>query len=332
MMPLDDISGLRFQIQFLAVVLFLSLQSLGTSVVSSAAEPETQRRHSLIYRSAVEFATLPATTQGTILQPHGAKPPRITTPNEPLKPSTPLPTMSTSHHRTLTKHPALATITAPTASSQIVPGIPTSGIATGQVTQTTADIAKGTIPPVQPPPMKSAAATHSGITSTGAALLAPTASSAFARATSGHSVASAGNNSTPSSHGSRSALNLIKNPSIASLLQAPTPVVTTPPALPPSATPPSTPPSAPSPPSPPTGSLTLTWAANREPDLAGYKIYVGTASGTYNFPGSAFVIGTVTSYTISNLPNGQTYFFAMSAYDSAGNESVLSAEVSKSLF
>jgi hypothetical protein len=44
------------------------------------------------------------------------------------------------------------------------------------------------------------------------------------------------------------------------------------------------------------------------------------------------VIGTVTSYTISNLPNGQTYFFAMSAYDSAGNESVLSAEVSKSLF
>ena len=78
--------------------------------------------------------------------------------------------------------------------------------------------------------------------------------------------------------------------------------------------------------------MTLTWAANREPDLAGYKIYVGTASGTYNFPGSAFVIGKVTSYAVSNLPIGQTYFFAMSAYDSAGNESPLSAEVSKSLF
>ena len=78
--------------------------------------------------------------------------------------------------------------------------------------------------------------------------------------------------------------------------------------------------------------MTLTRTANGEPDLAGYKIYVGTASGTYSFPGSAFVIGKVMSYTISNLPKGQTYFFAISAYDSAGNESPLSAEVSKSLF
>ncbi|HSQ51133.1 MAG TPA: fibronectin type III domain-containing protein [Nitrospiraceae bacterium] len=78
--------------------------------------------------------------------------------------------------------------------------------------------------------------------------------------------------------------------------------------------------------------MTLTWAANREPDLAGYKIYVGTASGTYGFSGSPFLTGTVTSYTISNLPSGQTYFFAISAYDSAGNESGLSAEVSGSLY
>jgi fibronectin type 3 domain-containing protein len=78
--------------------------------------------------------------------------------------------------------------------------------------------------------------------------------------------------------------------------------------------------------------VTLTWTANREPDIAGYKVYVGTASGTYSFPGSAFVIGKVTSYTVSNLPKGQTYFFAMSAYDNAGNESQLSAEISKSLF
>ena len=78
--------------------------------------------------------------------------------------------------------------------------------------------------------------------------------------------------------------------------------------------------------------MTLTWAANREPDLAGYKIYVGTASGTYSFSGSPFLTGTVTSYTISNLPKGETYYFAISAYDSAGNESVLSAEVSRSLY
>jgi hypothetical protein len=78
--------------------------------------------------------------------------------------------------------------------------------------------------------------------------------------------------------------------------------------------------------------VTLTWTANGEPDLAGYKVYVGTASGTYSFPGSAFLPGEVTSYTVSNLPKGQTYFFAISAYDSAGNESTLSAEVSKSLY
>jgi hypothetical protein len=78
--------------------------------------------------------------------------------------------------------------------------------------------------------------------------------------------------------------------------------------------------------------VTLTWTANGEPDLAGYKVYVGTASGTYNVSGSPFVAGKVTSYTVSNLPKGQTYFFAISAYDSAGNESALSAEVSKSLY
>jgi hypothetical protein len=78
--------------------------------------------------------------------------------------------------------------------------------------------------------------------------------------------------------------------------------------------------------------VTLTWAANGEPDLAGYKIYVGTASGTYSVSGSPFLTGRVASYTLSDLPNGQTYFFAISAYDNAGNESLLSAEVSRSLY
>jgi hypothetical protein len=35
---------------------------------------------------------------------------------------------------------------------------------------------------------------------------------------------------------------------------------------------------------------------------------------------------------MTNLPVGQTYFFALSAYDNAGNESPLSAEVSKSIY
>ncbi len=80
------------------------------------------------------------------------------------------------------------------------------------------------------------------------------------------------------------------------------------------------------------GSAVLTWNPNREPDLAGYKIYVGTRSGAYDYPGSPFVVGNLTTTTISNLPRGQTYFFSASAYDHSGNESALASEVSKSLY
>ena len=80
------------------------------------------------------------------------------------------------------------------------------------------------------------------------------------------------------------------------------------------------------------GNVTLAWKANREPGLASYKIYIGTTSGTYNLAGSPFSTEFSTSYIVTNLPKGQTYFFAISAYNSAGTESVLSAEVSKSLY
>lgn len=80
------------------------------------------------------------------------------------------------------------------------------------------------------------------------------------------------------------------------------------------------------------GQTVLHWNANGEGDLAGYKIYVGTQSGVYNYPGSPFNVGRTTSTTISNLPRGQTYFFVATAYDQSGNESGQSAEVSKSLY
>jgi hypothetical protein len=66
--------------------------------------------------------------------------------------------------------------------------------------------------------------------------------------------------------------------------------------------------------------------------LAGYKIYVGTGSGLYTFPGSPIVVGLTGSYTIAGLPTGQTYYFAVSAFDAFGGESGLSAEVSKSIY
>lgn len=74
-------------------------------------------------------------------------------------------------------------------------------------------------------------------------------------------------------------------------------------------------------------SANLSWNANTEPDLAGYKVYIGTASGSY---GSPTPVGIVTSYTASGLSDG-TYFFAVTAVDTSGNESGFSNEVSKTL-
>jgi hypothetical protein len=71
---------------------------------------------------------------------------------------------------------------------------------------------------------------------------------------------------------------------------------------------------------------TLTW----DPpvvftDVTGYMIHYGTASGVYS---QGVDVGNTTSYTVSNLNDGQTYYFTATAYDLAGNQSVYSNEVS----
>jgi hypothetical protein len=101
---------------------------------------------------------------------------------------------------------------------------------------------------------------------------------------------------------------------------------------PPPSPPPSTTTPPPSAPAPGRGSATLSWTLNSETDLAGYKIYVGTAPGRYTYTGSPFTIGVTGTYTIAGLPSGQTYYFAVSAYDYFGAESGLSSEVSKSIY
>ncbi|MDR4506602.1 MAG: Ig-like domain-containing protein [Candidatus Scalindua sp.] len=70
---------------------------------------------------------------------------------------------------------------------------------------------------------------------------------------------------------------------------------------------------------------TLFWDPNNEEDLAGYKVYYGTASGNY---GSHTDVGIQTYCLFSGLISGETYYAAVTAYDSSGNESIYSGEVS----
>ena len=91
-------------------------------------------------------------------------------------------------------------------------------------------------------------------------------------------------------------------------------------------------PAKPTSPPPPTSSpttATLTWTANTETDLSGYKVYVGKASGVYGAP---IDVGKVTSYVVGNLQLGNTYYFTVTAYDGSNNESLHSAEVTKSSY
>ncbi len=81
-------------------------------------------------------------------------------------------------------------------------------------------------------------------------------------------------------------------------------------------------------------SVTLTWQRNQEPDIAGYKIFYGTRSGRYT--NSITIDDTANqplerSYTVDGLQEGATYYFAIKAFDLAGQEGVFSDEISKTI-
>ncbi|MET8448601.1 PA14 domain-containing protein [Streptomyces sp. NPDC005209] len=76
---------------------------------------------------------------------------------------------------------------------------------------------------------------------------------------------------------------------------------------------------------PATGRAKLTWAKNKEMDLAGYRVYrrlKGASFGT-----APLATTTATSYTDSTLPTaGETYYYEVRAYDKAKNESTGTAD------
>ncbi len=75
------------------------------------------------------------------------------------------------------------------------------------------------------------------------------------------------------------------------------------------------------------GAIKANWDANTEPDLKGYKLYYGTVPSDY-LNWESVDVGNVNSYLVGNLDENVTYYFVVTAYDSSGNESAPSDEVS----
>jgi len=69
------------------------------------------------------------------------------------------------------------------------------------------------------------------------------------------------------------------------------------------------------------------WNANTEPDLAGYRVFYREQGQNYDYNNPAWE-GTETTCTITGLDGNTTYYFVSRAYDTAGNESENSVELS----
>jgi hypothetical protein len=72
-------------------------------------------------------------------------------------------------------------------------------------------------------------------------------------------------------------------------------------------------------------SVTLAWDANTEADLAGYIVHYGTSRGVYD---RTMDVGKTTTWTFPDADSSKTYYFVVQAYNTSGDRSALSAEVS----
>jgi hypothetical protein len=70
-------------------------------------------------------------------------------------------------------------------------------------------------------------------------------------------------------------------------------------------------------------SASLQWNSNPDPSVTGYNVYYGGATRAYT---NMLSVGNTTNAEVGGLIEGRTYFFAVTAYDSFGNESDYSAE------
>jgi hypothetical protein len=309
--------------RFLTIVALLAtVNVIGIATSLLAEEQQSARHHSLIHRQASDLRPL---------EPATSLPPTAAASSTPAP--RPLP-------RKLAKRPAQTTILGAVAATPQTTS-PTTLSATTDI-QKTGSESRASLPAtglalagsLVPSAPATASSTSTTVPLTNAAPMTKTAVGGLASTGTVSSISS-GSHAT----GGRG-LQRISDQLPVSQMIAPTVTVSSPP--PPSAprqssAPPSSEPSTtlsqpPASTSSGAGSATLSWTSNSEADLAGYKLYVGTAPGRYTYAGSPVIIGLMGSYTISGLPMGQTYYFALSAFDSSGNESALSSEVSKSIY
>lgn len=73
------------------------------------------------------------------------------------------------------------------------------------------------------------------------------------------------------------------------------------------------------------GAVTLAWDHSPDTNVIGYRIYYGPRSGNYT---NSVSVGYVTEATLTELVAGSEYFFAATAYNATGDESVFSNETS----
>jgi hypothetical protein len=80
-----------------------------------------------------------------------------------------------------------------------------------------------------------------------------------------------------------------------------------------------------------TSSLTVAWDPNPEPEVAGYRIYYGNSSLSYDSSIDAGMPDTSSGtavFTVPHLAIGKTYYFAVVAYDATQAEGPHSNEIS----